>query len=218
MAGLMVGYSPMALDARQVRVARGFLRAAVVCGVVPLVGGLGILGMYWLTENDFWVASGLWGLLVGGGMVVLGLAFLVVWAFAERRAARVVRRRFRWWTLVFTGGLLVANFPVAGGCVIAGIYMATASTVEIVNETGAVIDRSAIILPDGRRIEGGRIAAGMRVRRRYHMDVDGPVTVWVEQGGKSGSVVAAAYNTSEGHSDSRVTVDSGLVMTAKSSR
>lgn len=103
------------------------LRTSQICGGTPLVAGVGVFLVYLLDQatlssSDSAASSGISFLMMALGFFVLlvGLSFFVIGSLALGvhvwKIARTPRgaRRSSWRSALFSGAVLVLNFPVAG--------------------------------------------------------------------------------------------------------
>jgi hypothetical protein len=210
-----LSYAGRVVDARQQRVAGWFFRGAVVLGVLPMVMGVGIVLLYWATYWQWLVTAGLWLLAVGTGMVLLGVAFLIVWGVMARRVARAEGGKFNakafWLALL----LLLANFVVAVPCVVAGWHLAMQTMVEVINQTGAPLDECTIVLPNGIVWTEHGVPAGGRIRKKTSQYVEGAVVLKVQQGAVQVKVTLTGYASGPPGPHVRAYVKPGLVTDVK---
>lgn len=86
-------------------------RAALLCGIVPLAGGIGILLLWVATRIEVLEAAGLYWIALGTCIVVIGVLFLVVWSQQEGHKTEAPRGKPGLVAL----SLLLVNFPAAAG-------------------------------------------------------------------------------------------------------
>ena len=165
--------------------ARAFFRVAVACGVLPMLAGPGILFFYWLTKNDGWVWAGLWTIPIGAGVVLLGIAFILVYIIRSWRIARVEGVRFRKLGVALALLLLLGNIPVAVVCALEGIDLMSTVYVDVLNESGAPLESCIVECTGGITKSRGPFPAGGRFRATYREGFWGdPARVTVYQAGK----------------------------------
>lgn len=139
------------------------LRIAFWCGAAPLALGVAIF-LLWLLAGWTW-------LMVAGGCVLVAGPFVVLVGFAALwrdwwmdRSARPDTRRHSWRPLVLVAALLLSNFPVAGGIVVAAIAIESRYTIVVVNQSGKTLD-DVVLEGGGRVVRFDAIPAGTSASR-----------------------------------------------------
>lgn len=110
------------------------LRVAIICGALPLLAGTGAFGLWRATGSDAFATLGALILYGGVALFMVGCLALIryLWLAGRQKnlsLARVV------WTSLGTAVLLLANFPVAGACILGAIHYTTRYTVEVRNDS-----------------------------------------------------------------------------------
>lgn len=162
-----IAYSSQAGDDRQLRIADWFFRAAVVCGILPMALGVGITLAYWVTKRSYWELAGMIMLALGFGIVVMGIAALLIARVVHLRIARARAETPRYRRYGFVLALLMTNIPVAVLCTLVGISLVYTTYVDVINETGLTIDRCEVLDERGIAIVSGPIPAGATFRTKY---------------------------------------------------
>jgi hypothetical protein len=86
------------------------LRVALLCGLLPLIVGVGAMVGYWLVGWDF-LGAGFLAIFAGCLLFLFGLASLIVyWTLSRKRQLRI--SRWSWVALL----ILVLNVPIGYGC------------------------------------------------------------------------------------------------------
>jgi hypothetical protein len=176
------------------------IRAAIWCGALPLVAGLGVLVAWAYTSQSWLPVAGLAVLGVGVLLFICGAGALLAQRHHDLLAGEVPRSnratKAAW-------GLLLANFPIAALCVFGGLYLHARYTVEVVNETGVPIERVEITSP-GIAESVGPIAPAAKTRCRFIIPGDGTLTFTAHAGGKEITGTVDGYVTNGMGGDRRV--------------
>src|SRR5687767_6136344 len=92
-------------------------RLALICGAAPLIAGIAIFVTWVYTRWNWLVGAGLLVINVGIVLFIVGVVCLMRFNNVAREEEPIPRRRTRRsWTAVC---LLLGNFPVAAGIVLA---------------------------------------------------------------------------------------------------
>ena len=158
--------SELGTDANCSRQMPLLLKAAILCGAIPLVAGSLVYFTWRLTEWDWITIAGISVIAVGVASFIAGAACLLRHLWREFCVERAARHRL-WIQGLLVGSLLLINFPLALFYVFSADEISTRYTVRVVNKSGAPID-SFILTAPRVRIELGPIPAGDRVRRHLH--------------------------------------------------
>jgi hypothetical protein len=183
-------------------------RRALFAGAFPLAVGISIFLLWVATRWDALMVAGLLTLFGGLVFFAVGLGLLVRYCWLGLRAPDVPRRRV-WLRTAACGALLLSNFPVAGGIVVAVGAIESCYTVVVRNDSTRPLE--------GVRVEGGgcyvsfgTIAAGDTMRRWMWAERDGTLVLHVA--GVPDRTIAYVTNGLGGHttftfrSDGAVTV------------
>jgi hypothetical protein len=109
-----------------------FYKIALLCGFVPLLVGISIF-LLWLVVRWRWLAVAGFFTICGGFLLFLaGVIALACFCWAEFRKPNANRRRLAF-AVLGCAGLLLSNFPVAGGIVATVFAIHTRYTVVIKN-------------------------------------------------------------------------------------
>jgi len=93
-----------------------WLRIALLCGALPLVAGLSLLGLFCFFDSNDLMVFGVLTLFVGSGLFVAGMLCLIVYTWLGSRAGVDYG-----WKAMLVMALLIVNFPAAGSCIVAGV-------------------------------------------------------------------------------------------------
>lgn len=122
-------------------------RVALICGALPLLVGISIFVLWLITRWDWLMLAGIYTLYGGVAIFLIGAFALARFCWLAFRTSDLPRRRL-WLSTFACSGLLLSNFPVAGGITAAAVVIATRYTVVIHN-------RAHVPLRDVRVFGGG---------------------------------------------------------------
>ena len=149
----------------------GLLKAAIACGAVPLAIGTTIYVTWRITRWDWLMAAGLFTVLGGLVVFVIGTGCLIAYVGGNARREKHRRVSLGIQTLL-VGGLLLVNFPAAAYYAWSAVDLFTAYGVSIVNDSGAAID-SVVLTGPGVHVEVGPLPPGGRSHQELHFRGDG---------------------------------------------
>src|SRR5882672_9935062 len=114
-------------------------RIATFCGATPLLLGTAIFVAWLVVRRDWLMIAG--AIVLYGGLAVVGTGVLALAlsCWTAIRTSDVLHRRV-WTSTLSCGGLLLANFLVAGGIIPAAIAIATRYTVVVINASQQRLD------------------------------------------------------------------------------
>jgi len=186
--------------------ARQAYTLAFLCGAGPLLAGTLIFLLWVLTR---------WEFLMGAGMLMIlaGLLAFVVGGFALAsfdRAARALGlpRGRRWRAILLAGGLLFANFPAAGGIVLAAVAIDSCYTVVVRNDSAQRLEAIRLVAPGVDRDVGG-LAPGESAREWLWFEADGELRLHATLDGADREVLVESYVSSGCGGRATVTVRRG---------
>ncbi len=184
---------------------KNLLRLAVLCGVLPLVAGIGIFVAWVITEASWLTMAGLLTINVGVYAVVVGLVLLIVYMSWAWQGGQIPRRRLVGQTLAVVA-LFAANFVAAGGAVMGAQVISSRYTVVVTNQSNAPL-QSARIEGGGVAVEFGDIPPGATVSESFWIKHDGQLTLSGRHGSNDVHAVIADYVTNGQGDYLDVTVD-----------
>ncbi len=94
-------------------------KLSVLCGILPMLAGTLILAGYSVTRWDWLILAGIFCIYGGLLSVFIGTIALICSVFESRKTENPSPRRF-WGSAWLPVGLLLANFPLAVACTVAG--------------------------------------------------------------------------------------------------
>jgi hypothetical protein len=163
------------------------LRAAMICGLLPLGTGVGIFLLWLIARWDWLMMAGLFTVYGGIVSVLVGLGFLVA-AGKQTPSARPAL------------GILLANFPIAGFIIVVAFVIQTRFPVTVVNEGHATLDQF-VVSGGGVEFDFGSVAPGQTVTRHRLIDHDGSLVFHARREGEEieGTVEGYVTNNQGGH-------------------
>jgi hypothetical protein len=193
--------------------ARASLYPAIIfLGAAPLVVGVSILILYWITRWDWLMGAGFYTL--GGGAICFfgGVICLLIFWFQESRSKQrppgEVRKKVGLAAL-----LLASNWPVAFVCVAVGVAAMTRVTVTVINEGDAPIESFVVTAP-GFSQELGPVAPGKKAKCVVRATNEGALEFAAKSGGVT-TTASGAYVGDFSGGDYEVTVSGGKIVSRK---
>lgn len=107
-------------------------RVALICGAFPLFVGVSIFMLWLITRWDWLMVAGIYTIYGGVAIFLVGVIALARFCWLAFRTPDLPRRRL-WLSTLGCAGLLLLNFPVAGGVAAAVIAIETRYTVVVHN-------------------------------------------------------------------------------------
>jgi hypothetical protein len=185
------------------------LKSAIVLGLIPLLGGLLIYGVWRVTRWSWLETAGLITIAVGLLCVLIGAITLAWHLWQEARTEHTAFKKL-WLQGFLVGGLLFSNFPAAWFCLHSALDVMTRYTVRVQNTSDVAIDRVVLTGP-GVRVEMGPISPGSMTRRHLHFQGDGPLKFSAQQQGLHFEGMLEDYVTRLWAGDKTIKVSSGGV-------
>jgi hypothetical protein len=134
---------------------------ALACGLLPLGIGTAIFVLYLFFRFEDLAVYGIFTILGGTCLALIGFVCAGVYFFQAGRAApedgAVARRRVK-----IDVGIILANFPIAFAMAWAGIYLMSRVTITVINRDASPADQFRIIMKHGGVHHFGTIAPGSR--------------------------------------------------------
>jgi hypothetical protein len=191
---------------------------SLFCAMAPMIAGVATLLAYALTFAVGFAFFGLLVILGGSVLFLIGTCTALVGQFRLRKAAAspVVTRAKRQFRTRFV--LLLANLPLALACFWAGTTLMSLCTVDVVNDTGAMIDDCKIeAFPafggmPSHTSHLGAIPPGGHARAYFLAQDSGHATATITQAGRTEKLIAVDYMTGGVGSaeHARLTVGAGI--------
>ncbi|MGW8257748.1 MAG: hypothetical protein ACWGMZ_09715 [Thermoguttaceae bacterium] len=146
-------------------------RVALACGVLPLLVGVSIF-LLWVSTGWQWlVVAGIVTLCGGVAIFLVGIIALTWYCWLALHTLDISKRR-TWLSTFACAGLLLSNFPVAGGIIVAAIAIETRYTVVVHNTLQQPLD-DVRVFGGGCEVTFGAISPGGVVRRSFWIHQDG---------------------------------------------
>jgi len=140
----------------------------------------------------------------GVALVLIGAVALAYYAVSALRSQERPPHRF-WWKVAACAGLLLANFPLAAGIVVAAMLLVSQCLVEIHNASAASLE-SVRVFGGGCDETIAPIPPGKRAFRSLRFRRDGQLTLRFTTGGIAHESIIENYVTSGTGSHTVVTV------------
>lgn len=193
-------------------------RLALICGALPLVVGIGIFLLWLVTDWNGLRIAGI--VMIYGGLVIfaLGAGALARFWWLTFRPNELPpdwpRRRVRRSTTL-CALLLLSNFPMAGGIIVAAIALDTRFAVVIHNNSQQPLE-SVRVSGGGCDISFGSIPPGGVARRSFWIHTDGELVFQATSGTTSHKEIIAGYVTNGMGGSATVTVNAnGTISSTK---
>jgi len=175
-----------------------WLRVAIACGVLPLVVGVVSLIVFLGLEMSWdaiggWVHAGVWILMGGLALLLLGFVTLGVYLVTGRR--RGVPGRDLAQNALMTLLLLVVNFPVALACVWIAADSVTVYSLTFKNDSSEPVEDLLVTWPGGSDQVTGALHSRESVQFNIRVTGEGPIEYTSVQGGEACGGVVSGYVT-----------------------
>ncbi len=146
-------------------------RVALICGALPLLVGVSIFLLWLITRWDWLMVAGVCTLYGGVAVFLLGVLALARFCWLASRPPDLPRQRL-WRSTLAGAGLLLSNFPVAGGITATVIAIETRYTVVVHNDSQQPLD-DVRVFGGGCDESLGSIQPGGTARRSFWIQHDG---------------------------------------------
>lgn len=177
------------------------LQIALLCWAIPLVLGLSIFGCWLANEDPTWMLAGLGVIGLGCLLFVVGMIALVYqWQRASRNTGPDISKR----PILWTGALLLSNFPVALGMTMAAITWAGRYQISIHNNSSQPLN-DIRIFGGGCDIRLDSLPPGKSSSRTFWIASDGTLLLEANTPNKTIRVQADGYVTKGLGGKTRVT-------------
>ncbi|HEX5138280.1 MAG TPA: hypothetical protein VFY93_14995 [Planctomycetota bacterium] len=153
---------------------KGAYRAAIVCGLLPLVVGTSIFLLWVVTRWEWLMGAGLFALFFGLALFAVGVLALARYCWVALRMPEPPPRP--WLKAALAAILLLSNFPAAGTIIWKVDDLCSRYTVVVRNGTGAAIE-DVRVSGGGCEAVFGAIAPGDEVRRSFLIQCDGTLEI-----------------------------------------
>ena len=185
---------------------RSARRVALLCGGIPLVAGVAIF-LLWLMTSWQWLMFAGFATLYGGlGFFAIGSIALARYYWLAARASDV-SHRLLWRSMLCYGGLLLVNFPVAGG-IIAAVYAIESRYVVVIHNASQVPLTQARVSGGGCEISFETIPPGQVAQRSFWIKTDGQLRFQGISGDKIHSQIIDDYVTNNQGDRRTITISS----------
>ena len=185
-------------------------RGATACGALPLISGVAIFSLWFITRWPLLELAGMLTIMLGLAAFVAGCTMLLLYVRARLRAGVESPRRVLGRTAL-AGLLLLANFPAALACFEAAWFLQTQYTLVVTN-AGTVTVNSFIVTGPGINHEFGPLPPRTSAKRRFHIATDGTLTFSMTVGQTASTGDLAGYITNGMGAETIVTINGSNVM------
>lgn len=185
---------------------------ALMCGLLPLGVGTALFVLYLIFRVDDVAVLGVFTILGGICLAVIGFVCAGVYFIQAGRAApedgAVARRRATIDVVV-----IIANFPIAFAMAWAGLYLMSRITITVINRDTAPADQFRIMMKHGGVHHFGTIAPGSRTSVTMDEDdFDGELTaVFFRNGVPYEQELADTWYDSDGDDRLHLSIKDGKV-------
>jgi len=179
-------------------------RLALACGAIPLLMGVSVFLLWLITRWDGLMVAGMVTLCGGMALFLIGVVALMrYWSLASQ-TPDIPSRHLRRSTFL-CAGLLLLNFPVAGGIVAAVIAIETCYTVVVENDSHRPLE-GVRVFGGGCDEQLGTIPAGSSVRQWLWIRHDGTLELRALADGASYHETIDGYVTNSMGGHTTVTI------------
>ncbi len=177
-----------------------------VIALTPMVIGIFILWVWYVTRITWVPFTGIALLYIA---VPLNLVSLIV--LVSRYISKTLKKIFRdrslkkqYLGVIF---LLVLNYPIAGFCFYAGLWIANEVEIKIVNQSPAILEEIKIFGPRNEKYAFPDVATGETVIETFHPGGEGSVEIEFTAHQKKFRHMALGYITGGMGGSSTIVVD-----------
>lgn len=180
-------------------------RVALICGAIPLLVGVSIFILWLITRQHGLMMAGIYTLYGGVAIFWVGVLALARFFWLGVRSPDFPRRRL-WLSTFACAGLLLLNFPVAGGIIAASIAIETRYTVVVHNALSRPLE-NVKVFGGGSDESLGSIPPGGTARRSFWIQHDGELKFRAFSGTTSHTKTIDGYVTNGTGGHTTVTVN-----------
>ena len=191
-------------------------RVALICGAAPLLIGVSIFILWLITRWDWLMMAGIFTLYGGVAIFVVGVLALARFCWLAFRTPSFPRRRL-WLSASVCAGLLLLNFPVAGGIAAAAISIETCYTVVVHNDLQQPLE-SVRVFGGGSDEYLGSIPPGGTVRESFWIQHDGELEFRALNGTTSYTKMIDGYVTNGMGGHTIVTINPDGTISVRNNR
>ncbi len=149
---------------------KSFYRLSIFFGLLPQVIGGCIFVLWYFTRADGFVSAGIVTIVCGAFSVLNAFFFLVAYLYRERRRNTSARILFK--KGLISGGVMIANFPLALLLVHVVLTIMTMYHLTIRNESSSPVSRMVITAPGISKILE-QLEPNERIAQQFHFEQDG---------------------------------------------
>jgi hypothetical protein len=191
-----------------------WLKIARLCALFPLFTGVFIFGLWLLTYWDWLMLAG-WFTVLGGLLLFLAGSIALLLYVRQSKKTQTPYARNTW----KTGGLLLANFPVALAIMGYVGYLMFGYWITVANHSPQPVEvtlTDPLFVPGPETLPFGTVAAGASETKRFQFKGEGSVKYIVRfADGHEQSDVLIGYVTGGSGGKATLTVEQDGTITAK---
>jgi hypothetical protein len=166
---------------------------AIVCGALPLLTGISIFVLWVITKKPWLTEAGLYTLSGGAALLLIGAVALACFCWNAFRKPNTPSRRL-WLATLACAGLLLSNFPVAGGIILAVLHLESRYVVVVHNASPLPLTKVRVV-GGGCERDFGTIRPGRQAQRTHWIKQDGHLKFHAVQGPKTHDQLIDEYIT-----------------------
>ena len=167
---------------------RLWYRAAIACGLVPMVLGSAIFAAWLFTDLDALEIIGLLFIYVGIVLFAAGIVSLFVFVKRARKAGTAYRKPATWALAV-----LLLNVPLCAAYVSVAFAMESAHSVTVINDADKPVEALTLTDPTGRRFQVGIVAPGQSRHACLDLSGEGAVEYSLTVDGETHAGILIGY-------------------------
>lgn len=190
-------------------------QVALICGALPLLVGILIFLMWFITRWNWLMMAGMFTLFGGVAVFFIGAIALVCFFWLAFRTPELPRRRL-WLSTLGCAALLLSNFAVAGGITASVIAIETRYTV-VVHNTSQLPLSGVRVFGGGCEADFGTIPPNGIIRRSFWIQHDGELEFRAVSGATTHSQTIDGYVTRNmgGHTTVNINPDAMISVSNK---
>jgi len=145
-------------------------RSSIFFGVAPLIIGLCLFALWYFTRADILIFTGMFTALGGLISVLIAIICLVIYLYKESQRQTSTKILFK--RGLYSGGMIVANFPCAFILTYIVFVLFTTYSLTIKNNSSSMISKITITAPGVNKIFE-RVQPDDKIFKRFDFTGDG---------------------------------------------
>lgn len=180
-----------------------WLRVAVLSGMLPLALGVAVFAIHYHTRAAIWLTA-------GGVVVLIGLAMVLLGAFAIVRYVKCARsteenRGAVNKNAAFASMLLLSNFPIACLCIFVAVVRMSVERITLTNESSIALHSIQVTWPHG-ELDILELLPGQSTQMELMIDADGAALFTATHGDHECDGTLLGYVTTSMGSDHQLSI------------